>query len=137
MSFDSYPLISKQVEFFSVGKYLLIGTLAAAALQTWGSGFFSQAAGSGTLAVTMLLLMLAAFAFSLCSSSDAVIARSLANLFPQGAVMAFLVFGPMMDLKNLLMLQASFRRPFIARLLLTVAGVCFAVIFVVFSLAGV
>ncbi|NJP39619.1 permease [Oscillospiraceae bacterium HV4-5-C5C] len=128
-----------QAEFFSVGKFLLIGTLAAAALQTWGSssGFFSQLAGTGTLALTMLLLMLAAFAFSLCSSSDAVIARSLTNLFPHGAVLAFLVFGPMMDLKNLLLLQASFRRRFIVRLLLTVAGVCFLVVFGVFSLAGV
>ncbi len=50
-----------------------------------------------------MLMMAAAFILSLCSSSDAVIARSFASQLPAGAVMGFLLFGPMMDIKNMLM----------------------------------
>ena len=56
---------------------------------------------SGLPAVGALALMMGAgFALSLCSSSDAVIARSLASLAPTGALMGFMVYGPMMDVKN-------------------------------------
>lgn len=45
-------------------------------------------------------MMVMAFGLSLCSSSDAVITRSFAAQLPMGAIMGFLVFGPMMDIKT-------------------------------------
>ena len=54
--------------------------------------------------------------FSLsCSSADAVVARSFAGQFPMGAD-GIMVFGPMMDIKNLILLSGGFSRKFVLRL---------------------
>ena len=46
--------------------------------------------------------------------------------------MGFLVFGPMMDIKNLFMLSGGFSKSFVGKLLLFTFIVCY---FVVFTLA--
>ena len=69
--------------------------------------------------------MVMAFVLSLCSSSDAVVARSMASSFPMGGILGFLVFGPMMDIKNVAMLLSGFGKTFIIRLTVTVFVVCF------------
>ena len=76
----------------------------------------------------LALMMGAGFALSLCSSSDAVIARSLASLAPQGALMGFMVYGPMMDVKNVALLSSQFRGAFVLRLFATVTCIAAAVI---------
>ncbi|MEA4926199.1 MAG: permease [Syntrophomonadaceae bacterium] len=119
-----------QAEFFSVGKYLVIGTFIASIFQILGKGIFTAAPSDVELAGSILIMMVMAFVLSLCSSSDAVIARSFAGQFPLGAIMGFLVFGPMMDIKNVLMLSAGFSKRFIAKLLFTTFAVCFAVVFI-------
>ena len=89
------------------------------------------------LAVSIIIMMTMAFVLSLCSSSDAVIARSFANQFPMGAIMGFLVFGPMMDIKNVMMLSSGFSKSFIVKLLFTAFIVCFAVVFLFTGLGGI
>lgn len=126
-----------QAEFFSVGKYLVIGTLIATIFQVLGTGIFTAAQSGAGLAVSMIIMMIMAFVLSLCSSSDAVIARSFANQFPMGAIMGFLVFGPMMDIKNVMMLSSGFSKRFIIRLLFTAFIVCFAVVFLFSGLGGI
>lgn len=126
-----------QAEFFSVGKYLVIGTFIATAFQVMGTGVFTTAQNGKGLAVSILIMMVMAFVLSLCSSSDAVIARSFAGQFPLGAIMGFLVFGPMMDIKNVMMLSSGFSKRFIIRLLFTVFFVCFAVVFLLTGLGGI
>jgi uncharacterized membrane protein YraQ (UPF0718 family) len=125
-----------QAEFFNVGKYLLIGTFIAAVIQVLGAGVFTGAQNSAGLAVSTVIMMAMAFVLSLCSSSDAIIARSLVNQFPMGAIMGFLVFGPMMDIKNVMMLHSGFTKRFIARLLITVFIVCFFVVYLLSVLGG-
>ncbi len=120
-------------EFFSVGKYLLMGAFVSALFQTMGAGLSRTGAGDGLL-LPLLLMMAMAFFFSLCSSSDAVVARSFAAQFPMGALMGFLVFGPMMDVKNVLMLSGSFSKKFVFRLAFTMFAVCGVIIFAAFSL---
>jgi hypothetical protein len=119
-----------QAEFFSVGKYLVIGTFIASLFQVLGTGIFTAAQSGAQLAVSILIMMAMAFSLSLCSSSDAAVARSFASQFPLGAIMGFMIFGPMMDIKNVMMLSAGFSRPFIVRLLFTAFIVCFAVVFI-------
>ncbi|MEG6520716.1 permease [Desulfotomaculum sp. 1211_IL3151] len=126
-----------QAEFFSVGKYLMIGTFIASLFQVLGTGIFTDAQSGAGLAVSIIIMMAMAFVLSLCSSSDAVIARSFANQFPMGAIMGFLVFGPMMDIKNVLMLRSGFSKSFIAKLLFTAFIVCFAVVFLFAGLGGI
>lgn len=118
-----------QAEFFDVGKYLVIGTFISSLFQSMGTGIFTSAQSGAGLAVSIIIMMIMAFALSLCSSSDAMVARSFANQFPMGAIMGFLVFGPMMDIKNVMMLSSGFSRRFIAKLLFTAFIVCFAVVF--------
>lgn len=125
-----------QAEFFNVGKYLVIGTFIAAVIQVLGAGVFTGARGGAGLAISMVIMMAMAFVLSLCSSSDAVIARSLVNQFPMGAIMSFLVFGPMMDIKNVMMLHSGFTKRFIVRLLFTVFIVCFVVVYLLSVLGG-
>lgn len=118
-----------QIEFFNVGKYLMLGALFTAVLQTTLSKSFATATGS-ELVLSLGLLMLMAFLLSLCSSSDAVIARSLANRFSLTATMGFLVFGPMMDIKNVLLLSGYFPKKFIGKLVAVTAIVSFVVVLV-------
>ncbi|MFV0351783.1 MAG: permease [Oscillospiraceae bacterium] len=121
-----------QAEFFDVGKYLMIGAFVSASLQQLTAGKTAMLQ-TGNLALSMLVMMVLAFVLSLCSSSDAIVARSFGQQFPMGALMAFMVFGPMMDIKNAIMLSGSFSRRFILRLTIATLVICFAVVFVFFS----
>lgn len=114
-------------EFFSVGKYLIIGAFATSLIQTLipREALAGLGAHSG---LSLFLMMAAAFLFSACSTSDAFIARSFLNRFPLSAVMGFLVFGPMMDVKNLLMLFAGFKKGFVLKLALLIFLLNFAVL---------
>jgi uncharacterized membrane protein YraQ (UPF0718 family) len=51
--------------------------------------------------------------------------------------MGFLVFGPMMDVKNVLMLSSCFSKRFVTRLAFTAFVVCFAVVFLFSDWGGV
>ncbi len=118
-----------QAEFFSVGKYLVIGTFLSAVFQTIGTDLFVTAQSGAGMALSIVIMMLMAFVLSLCSSSDAVVARSFAGQFPMSAIMGFLVFGPMMDIKNMMMLSAGFSKRFIIKLTVFTFLVCFSVVF--------
>jgi uncharacterized membrane protein YraQ (UPF0718 family) len=117
-----------QAEFFNVGKYLMIGAFVAAVFQTTITKVFTVQ-GSAGFVVLLLIMMAMAFFLSLCSSSDAVVARSFASRFPLGAIMGFLVFGPMMDIKNVIMLSSGFSKRFIVKLLIVAFSVSFLVVF--------
>jgi len=106
-------------EFFKVGKFLVIGACITSLIQTLVSKeVFTNLDTKSWL--SLLVMMTMAFLFSACSTSDAFIARSFMNVFSTGAIMGFMVFGPMMDLKNLLMLLSSFKKSFVIRLTLII-----------------
>ncbi|WP_274655343.1 permease [Paenibacillus humicola] len=95
-------------EFFDIGKYLIVGSLIAAVMQT----VLNQqvlAELSGRPVVSSAFMMVLAFALSLCSTSDAFVASSFSGIFGPGALLAFLVFGPMVDFKSTLMLLSTFK----------------------------
>jgi hypothetical protein len=99
-------------EFFDIGRYLVIGTAMAAAMQT----FLTQEQLRGVATdpvVSVLGLAALAFVMSLCSTTDAIVALSFANPingFTTGSILTFLTFGPMVDIKSLLMYLTVFRR---------------------------
>jgi uncharacterized membrane protein YraQ (UPF0718 family) len=95
-------------DFFDVGRYLVVGSLLASALQT----FVPQSAlvSIGRDGVTSVLaLQLLAYVLSVCSTVDAFLALSFMNTFTAGSIVAFLVFGPMVDIKSTLMFLGLFR----------------------------
>lgn len=77
--------------------------------------------------------MLMAFILSLCSEADAFIGASLLSTFGVGPVMAFLLVGPMVDIKNLMMMLKSFKLRFIGQFI----GVASSVIIVYCLFVGV
>lgn len=126
-----------QAEFFDVGKYLIIGTFVSSLFQAVSISAFVSAQSGAALAISITIMMIMAFVLSLCSSSDAVVARSFASQFPAGALMGFLVFGPMMDIKNVMMLSSGFSKKFIGRLLVTSFIVCFLTVFLFANWGGI
>lgn len=57
---------------------------------------------------SVLALMGLAFVIAICSTVDAFFVLSLGSMFTPGAVVAFLVFGPMIDIKMLALLRTTF-----------------------------
>ncbi|MDD3393133.1 MAG: permease [Anaerotignum sp.] len=115
-------------EFFSAGKYLVLGAFLTGLIQVAvPKDIFLGLWGKDGLALAVM--MATAFLFSVCSTSDAFIARSFWNSFSTSSIMGFLVFGPMMDIKNLFMLFASFRKTFVIKLVLIIIAVAFAMLY--------
>ncbi|MFD2390355.1 permease [Enterococcus gallinarum] len=109
-------------EFFDTGRYLIIGGLIAAAMQTYlPTGMMLTLGSTKFLAVLVMLVL--ALTMSLCSEADAFIGSSLLSLFGAGPVVGFLVFGPMVDIKNLLMMKRYFTGRFIATMVGLIAVV--------------
>lgn len=104
---------SAQKDFVEVGVYFTIGVAITALFNTgiapgavWLDGL------AGNIFIAPAALMALAFILSLCSTSDAFIAATLAK-FTWGAKLAFLTFGPMIDVKLLFLYQTVFRKKFI------------------------
>jgi uncharacterized membrane protein YraQ (UPF0718 family) len=104
-------------EFFEFGRYLVVGALLAALLQLVIPQPALLALDRGPVSSVAVLSVLAVVQ-SIGSSGDAFVAQSIAACCRTGAVIAFLVIGPMVDIKNTLMLLAVFRRRMVARLVL-------------------
>lgn len=101
-------------DFYDVGRYLIIGCILAAAMQTFvNQEALRQVANHPVNSVFTLAAL--SFIMSLCSTTDALIALSFAspitgNGFTLGAILVFLTFGPMVDIKSILMYLGIFRR---------------------------
>lgn len=95
-------------EFFEMGRFLIFGAGLAAGMQV----FIPQAAlldiGSGPLA-SVLVMNGVAVLLSICSTVDAFVALGFVGTFSGGAILSFLVFGPMVDIKSVLMYGQVFR----------------------------
>lgn len=95
-------------EFFDMGRYLVIGILIATTLQTFIPQPALVSIGQGPV-TSVIALQLLAFVLSVCSTVDAFLALSFVNTFTAGAIIAFLVFGPMLDIKSVIMYLGVFR----------------------------
>lgn len=101
-------------EFFDTGRYLVFGTLIASAMQIYLPTRVLTTIGHSPI-TAILVMMLLAFILSLCSEADAFIGASLLSTFGIAPVMAFLLMGPMIDIKNLMMMVNSFKTRFIVQ----------------------
>ncbi len=101
-------LVTAGDEFFEMGRYLIIGTLLAATMQTLISQDVLLALGRGPV-VSVLTMQVLAFVLSVCSTVDAFLALAFAGTFTTGSILAFLTFGPMVDIKSTLMFMGVFK----------------------------
>ncbi|MGX6445294.1 permease [Neobacillus sp. K501] len=119
-------------EFFDMGKYLVIGAFLAAFVQTYMPAKAFLEAGNGTVS-SLAVMMGLAYVLSLCSEADAFIGASFSSIFPTSAILGFLIFGPMMDLKNTLMMLSVFRARFVVAVLVFITSIVFITIMLVQS----
>ncbi|MFC0558209.1 permease [Halalkalibacter alkalisediminis] len=111
-------------EFFLMGKFLILGAFIAALFQTFLDRSLLQAIGSNEWSSTAVMMAFA-FLLSLCSEADAFVAASFGSTFTTGSLIAFLVYGPMLDLKNTIMLFAFFKARFVLVFMAVVTAVVF------------
>ncbi len=117
-------------DFMQIGQYLIYGAFLAALLQTLvPREYFLQWGESGWSAI--LVMMVLAVALNLCSEADAFVAASFRFALPVSSQLAFMILGPMLDLK-LVALYLTFvkKRPvalLVALLVVLVFGVCFLI----------
>jgi len=104
-------------EFFEMGRYLVIGAMLAAGMQTFIPQGTLLAIGNGPL-LSVLVMLALAFILSICSTVDAFVALGFVGSFSFGAVLSFLTFGPMVDIKSLLMYRQVFRNRAVGYLVL-------------------
>lgn len=103
-------------DFLDTGMYFTIGVIITSVFNTQVDQSKVDAfASSEWLAVPSMMSL--AFILSLCSTSDAFIAAPMAA-FSAASKLAFLVFGPMMDVKLVFMYAGVFRRRVVVALLL-------------------
>ena len=96
-------------ELFEMGQYLIMGSLLAALMQTLLPQNTLLALGTGPL-ISILLLIALAILLSICSTVDAFVALSFAANFSTGSILAFLVYGPMVDIKSIFMFSRVFKK---------------------------
>ncbi|MCW1968489.1 MAG: permease [Anaerolineae bacterium] len=110
-------------EFFDMGRYMIFGTLLSTSLQLFVPQ--STLLSIGTNPVLSVVAMQAlAFVLSVCSTVDAFLSLNFINTFTTGSVIAFLVFGPMIDIKSTMMFLGVYQRRVVIYLaaLLTLSG---------------
>jgi uncharacterized membrane protein YraQ (UPF0718 family) len=113
-------------EFLDLAGLLVLGCAIAAVVQTLLPRTWLLAVG-GAPTLSVLSLMLMAVVVSVCSSVDAFLALGFAAQITPGALLAFLVLGPVVDLKLLGLFGVVLRPRAIA---LTAAGACLVVLLI-------
>ncbi|WP_280721675.1 permease [Kitasatospora sp. MAA4] len=121
---------SLEHDFLHAGGFLVIGGLTAATLNVaLPRGLLSSVTGLPVLSVLVPALL--AVLLAVCSEADAFVAAGLAGLSPT-ARLAFMVVGPMVDIKLIALQAGTFGRAFAWRF----SAATFAVAVLMASLVG-
>jgi uncharacterized membrane protein YraQ (UPF0718 family) len=116
-------------DFVDITVFLILGSLLAATARMFLShGDIEQLSTSYPI-VVILAMMGLAILLCLCSEADAFVAASFTSL-PPSAKLAFLVLGPMLDIKLYFLYTRVFRR----KLIFTIFG-CVIVLTFLYTLA--
>ena len=102
-----------QHDFLHAGGFLVVGGLTAATLNVVVPRSVIQAL-AGVPWISVLVLALLAVVLAICSEADAFVAASLTG-FSLTARLAFLVVGPMVDVKLIALQSGTFGRAFAVR----------------------
>jgi uncharacterized protein len=95
-------------ELRELGGVLVLGSAMAAFLQVAVPREVIISLGQGPILSIVAMMVLAALV-SICSTVDAFFALAFASTFTSGSLLAFLVFGPMVDLKALGLMLSVFK----------------------------
>lgn len=96
-------------EFLLMFKLLGIGALLASLTQFFISqDSLSSIAGNQFTAVALMLIL--GFVISICSNVDAFFALAYVGTVPYGALVTFMVAGPMVDVKSVAMMKTTYTK---------------------------
>jgi uncharacterized protein len=95
-------------ELRELGGVMVIGSAIAAAIQVLAPRELILSLGAGPVSSIIAMLILAAVV-SICSTVDSFFALSFASTFTSGSLLAFLVFGPMIDIKSVGLMLSIFK----------------------------
>ena len=118
-------LIHMEKEFSQLLFYFSIAACVLSVVQVYGKPWLINAGITLPDVWAIPILLVLAFFFSVCSTSDAIIGKSLSTLFPMSSVMGFLILGPMLDIKNVYILKQYMPTSFILRLGLTIVVISY------------
>ena len=107
-----------------MGRFLLIGSFLAAVIQVTVPRTLLLSVGQEPI-VSILGMMGFAFVISVCSQADAFIAAPFAASFTPGAITSFLIYGPMLDIKNVIMMFTAFKVYYVIKLILLITTIVF------------
>ena len=96
-------------DFIDIMAFLVLGAFLAAGGRMALEQTQLASTIQGNIAVAILLMMAIAVLFCLCSEADAFVAANFPVYWPAASKLAFLVLGPMLDLKLYLMYTRVFR----------------------------
>ncbi|MBF0271938.1 MAG: permease [Magnetococcales bacterium] len=113
-----HVLIHTREDFLDSALYFLFGVFAASLMKSFIDPVWISAFGQESLAGPGVMMIMA-FALSLCAGADAFVSASFSG-FSIPAHTAFLVLGPMLDIKLLFMYRTIFSSRFILKLAVTI-----------------
>ncbi len=95
-------------ELRELGAVLVLGSAIAATIQVLVPREVILNLGAGPVSSVAAMMLLSGLV-SICSTVDSFFALSFASTFTSGSLLAFLVFGPMIDLKGVGLLLSIFK----------------------------
>jgi uncharacterized protein len=112
-------------ELRELGGMLIIGSAIAASIQVFVPREIILSLGQGTI-TSILAMMLLAAVVSICSTVDAFFVLSFSSTFTTSSLLAFLVFGPMIDIKAMGLMLSIFK----PRILIYLFGLAAQLVFI-------
>jgi uncharacterized membrane protein YraQ (UPF0718 family) len=114
------------IELRAVMPALVIGSALAGAVQVLIPREALVAIGSNP-ALSIVAMMALAMVVAICSNVDAFFALSFASTFTPGAIVAFLLVGPLVDVKMLALMRTTFTTRTLAGIVVVVLLSSFAI----------
>lgn len=119
-------LLNASNEFLNISIYFILGAFISSIFVTFMQDNLINNITSGK-STGIIIMMILGFLLSLCSEADAFVARGFLDNFGVEGVIAFLILGPMMDLKNLILSFGFFKKKFVIQLL----GIIILIVFLI------
>ena len=104
------------LDLFEVVKYLMFGALIASIIQVVLPRDILIMFNDNRI-LSIVSLMLFAYLVSLCSTSDSFVGKALLSSFSKSSIMAYLLLGPMIDIKNTIVLFGNYKKSFVLGLI--------------------
>ena len=112
-------------EFLNILRYYIFGSFLSSLFIVIVKDEFVENYSKGVV-LPIIIMMLLAFLLSLCSEADAFIAKGFLDYFGIPAISAFLILGPMLDLKNAIIISSYFKKSFALKLIVVIVLIVLA-----------